>query len=120
MEAIEEKAMQRAWCEYRNQEYVEGHVNPLPSDNFERGYRLGSRDALVNQWRDPKKELPMDGEIVLIREYYRSAKSGRYVNHVKEFMFFEQYGFDLEERIHKHLKYRITHWMPIPALPTKQ
>lgn len=80
---------------------------------FDQAYTIGS------QWRDPKKELPKDGEVVLIREYFRSARHGRFVNHVREFMYFEQYGFKLEEDINKHLGYRITHWMPIPDVPNK-
>lgn len=68
------------------------------------------------KWYRPSERLPEDGQVVIVREYYRSAKSGRYVNHVKEFMYFEQYGFELEERIYRHLKYRITHWMPIPPI----
>lgn len=35
------EAMLRAWCEYRGVEHVEGHVNPLPSDNFEKGFYAG-------------------------------------------------------------------------------
>lgn len=35
-----EKAMHKSWCEYRNMEYVPGFVNPLPSDNFEKGFML--------------------------------------------------------------------------------
>ena len=35
------EAMLRAWCEYRGMECVEGHVNPLPSDNFEKGFYAG-------------------------------------------------------------------------------
>lgn len=33
--------MLHAWCKYRNMEYVEGHVRPLPSDNFEQGFLSG-------------------------------------------------------------------------------
>lgn len=61
-----EKSMQRAWCEYKGVEYVEDYVNPLPSDNFDKGYNLGHRDAVASQWRDTKKELPYDGELILI------------------------------------------------------
>lgn len=68
------------------------------------------------KWYKPSERLPEDGQVVIIREYFRSAKSGRYVIHVREFMYFEQYGFELEERCNRHLKYRITHWMPIPPI----
>lgn len=84
-------------------------------------YLSGADEAISSQWRKPEDELPKDGQLVLIREYFRSAESGRFVNHIKEFMFFEKYGFELEERINAHLGYHITHWMPIPGLPeTKQ
>lgn len=77
------------------------------------------KEAAYSPWRDPKKELPKDGEKVLIREYFRSARHGRFVNHVRELMYFEEYGFKLEENSNKHLGYRITHWMPIPDVPNK-
>lgn len=80
----------------------------------------GAKEALNSQWRKPEDEMPKDGQLIHIREYYRSARSGRFVNHVKEFMFFEDYGFELEERINSHLGYRITHWMPIPELNITQ
>ena len=63
---MEEKTLQRAWCEYRNMDYVDGFVNPLPSDNFEKGYMLGSRDALAGQWRSVKDELPPVDKDVLV------------------------------------------------------
>lgn len=77
------------------------------------------KEAAYSPWRDPKKELPKDGEKVLIREYFRSARHGRFVNHVREMWYFEQYGFKLEEDCNRHLGYRITHWMPIPDVPNK-
>ncbi len=80
-------------------------------------YMFGANEALNSQWRKPEDEMPKDGDVVLIREYYRSARTGRFVNHVREFVFFEKYGFTLEEKINNHLRYRITHWMPIPELP---
>lgn len=44
------KLLQKAWCRYRNMEYVEGHVRPLPSDNFEKGYLMGHEDTLRTLW----------------------------------------------------------------------
>lgn len=73
-------------------------------------------NLIPGKWYKPSERLPEDGQVVLIREYFRSAKSGRFEIHVRELMYFEQYGFELEERIHRHLKYRITHWMAIPPL----
>lgn len=80
-------------------------------------YMSGANEALNSQWRKPEDEMPKDRDVILIREYYRSARTGRFVNHVREFVFFEEYGFTLEEKINNHLGYRITHWMPIPKLP---
>ncbi len=68
------------------------------------------------RWIKPSERLPEDGQVVLIREYFRSARSGRYVIHVRDFVYFEQYGFELEEYSNRDLKYRITHWMPIPPV----
>ena len=52
-----EISMLRAWCEYRNMEYVEGYVNPSPSENFIKGYQLGSRDALaMSEPHNPKSK----------------------------------------------------------------
>lgn len=45
MNSIRE-AMLRAWCEYRHMEYIEGHVTPLLSDNFENGFIAGIGCAL--------------------------------------------------------------------------
>lgn len=61
MNSIRE-AMLRAWCKYRNMEYVEGHVNPLPSDNFEKGFIAGTS----SQWKDPNIEVPIDDRQVLV------------------------------------------------------
>ncbi|MBD5224836.1 MAG: hypothetical protein HDS68_02570 [Bacteroidales bacterium] len=54
---VAEKFMLRAWCEYRNMEYVEGYVNPSPSENFAKGYQLGRRDALaMSEPHNPKSK----------------------------------------------------------------
>lgn len=53
--------MLRAWCKYRNMEYVEGHVTPLPSDNFEKGFIAGAS----SQWVSIKDSLPKEGETVI-------------------------------------------------------
>lgn len=71
------------------------------------------------RWYKPSERLPEDGQVILIREYLRSARSGRYVVHARDFMYFKQYGFELEEHTYRDLKYRITHWMPIPPIDTQ-
>lgn len=88
----------------------------LYSTVFEDAYVQGATEALASQWKDPKVELPEDGETVLIREHYRSAKSGRFVVHFFEFTYFSEYGFALEERRLRTLGWRVTHWMRIPPI----
>ena len=68
-------------------------------------------------WRDPQTEKPEDGEMVLIREYYKSPRYGKFVNNYRVFTYLERFGFDLEENINHFCKnYRITHWMRIPPI----
>ncbi len=107
---IEDKAKE-AWVDYC---YRDG--GPLYSTVFEDAYVQGATEALASQWKDPKVELPEDGETVLIREHYRSAKSGRFVVHFFEFTYFSEYGFALEERRRRTLGWRVTHWMRIPPI----
>ena len=107
MESTEEKSMQRAWCEYRNMEYVDGYVNPLPSDNFEKGYMLGRRDALASQWRSVDDELPENDEYVLV-SYSRS-----YTPDYKEMAVAYWDGEDWYTIDGDHI-FRPTRWMNIP------
>ncbi len=100
-------------------DYVSRDYCIIPKRNLQKECTQTKEVANVF-WRKPEEEMPKDGQLILIREYYRSARNGRFVNHVKEFMFFEDYGFELEERINSHLGYRITHWMPIPELNITQ
>ena len=95
--------MRRAWCEYRNQEYVEGHVSPLPSDNFAKGYEYGRRDALALQWRSVDDELPENDSDVLVR--YRDLGATLYAVAYYD-------GEDWYTNGGYHI--RPTHWMSIP------
>lgn len=92
---------------------------PETVETYRRAFTCGARFALSHQWVRANERLPEDGELILIREYYRSARSGRFVNHIREFLYLEQYGFEFEEQANSNLKYRITHWMPIPQLTPK-
>lgn len=71
--------------------------------------------ALSSQWRNID-EKPRDEERVLIYERYRSAKSGRYVNHIIEYTYFDDYGFEQEEQSNRSLNLKVLAWMPIPNL----
>ncbi len=109
--------------EYGNKMFLDNidRLMDMPIDEirdlFTQAYSDGYTACEQPLWRTPKEELPKDREKILIREYYRSAKTGRYVIHVREFIYFEQYGFTIEENINRNLGYCITHWMPIPSLP---
>ena len=71
----------------------------------------------MNRWHDPKTEKPEDGELVLIREYYKSPRYGKFVNNYRVITYWEQFGFEIEENINRFCKnYRITHWMRIPPI----
>lgn len=52
--------MLRAWCQYRNMEYVPDFVNPLPSENFESGFKQGTEwliaQPLADRLTDEEKE----------------------------------------------------------------
>ena len=101
-------SMQRAWCEYRHQEYIEGHVCPLPSDNFEHGYLMGRRDAVASQWVSVKDELPkIDDDVLAI--FSRS-----YTPAYKEMAVAYYDGEDWYTADGSHIC--PTHWLPIPQL----
>ena len=109
-----EKELQKAWCRYRNMEYVEGHVAPLPSDNFEKGYIMGATEALANQWRSVEDELPKENTDVLvaytdhITGYYPCISIGNYDDIEGKW-----YSADDDVYVNRH---SITHWMNIPKL----
>ena len=52
------EALLRAWCKYRNMEYVEGYVKPLPSDNFEKGFIAGAAVSDKLNWFDARNLRP--------------------------------------------------------------
>ena len=118
MKTIEEKA--QAYAERKFQEIAELYQTaPWPEfrAKLTEIYLDGATEALSTQWRDPKEELPELDQPILIREKYRSARTGKYVSHVVEELFVDVDQFSHLERVHSHLSYSITHWMPIPELP---
>lgn len=68
------------------------------------------------KWYKPSERLPEDCQTVIIREYYRSAKSGKYRIDYAIFFYTEKYGFEIEECTHRNLGLKVTHWLPIPPL----
>lgn len=75
---------------------------------------------MENIWKNPQKEKPQDGEIILIREYYKSPKNGKYTNEYRVVKYFEKLGFEMFENLYHYVSnYKITHWMSIPDIPKK-
>ena len=106
------EAMLRAWCEYRNQEYIEGNVRPLPSDNFEHGYMLGRRDALAGQWRSVEDELPDEGTEVLCLMKSNGAIVSGFIT--KRWHPYPEVATDTGFHFEDYGGYECTHWMPLP------
>lgn len=99
------ESMRKAWCEYRNIEYI----NPLPSEDFEKGYEYGRRDALAGQWRSVEDGLPEEGEFVLIET----------INTI-ETAFWNPYHQCWDDPDGDDILYekdKVIRWMPIPEPP---
>lgn len=110
--------MQRAWCEYRDMEYVEGYVNPLPSDNFEKGYEYGHRDALGSQWHS-MDETPQDGkQIIIINKAYDTK--GIYHEFTSCIEYNSEKGFPYIGGILTVVGLKALAWMYIPELPKNE
>jgi hypothetical protein len=68
------------------------------------------------RWYRPSELLPKHGQTVLIREYYRSAKTGKYTVGYVVFHYNAAFGFKLEEDSYDYLGLKVTHWLPIPPI----
>lgn len=77
------------------------------------------KDDTVCGWRNPATHKPKEGETVIIRERFRSVKTGRFVVHYREFLYSEDcdFTFEHEEYLNDILdKYKITHWLRLPPV----
>ena len=70
----------------------------------------------LTRWYRPSELLPKDGQIVLIREFYRSAKTGRFKVGYAVIYYDTVLGFKLREDCYDHLGLKVTHWFPIPPV----
>jgi hypothetical protein len=68
-------------------------------------------------WRKIGEAQPEDCTPVLIRVYYKSAKTGRFTAEFEVFYYMAQFGgFAFHEKINRRLGLKVTHWMPIPPI----
>lgn len=75
------------------------------SDDFISGFKHGATNALVEQWRSVKDELPEDGVYVLLSDGF-----GRFIGYYDagDGLW---YGSGIEVVVN------ICYWMPVPELP---
>lgn len=87
-------------------------------------FKNGAIWMMNNQWRDPKVELPEDGQTILIYTSYIGAKSNKRKTLIEQYVYFKQYekdGFELKESSERNLQLQVLAWMPIPEYePNKQ
>ena len=94
------EAMLRAWCQYRNMEYVPDFVNPLPSENFERGFKQGTQwlmqqplaDRLTDEEKEKIRAIYKDYEKL---ETYGEALSDRTAGRMQCFTLEQIFGKEL-------------------------
>lgn len=91
---------------------------PSTREAFDYALNLGMRIGR-GIWNDARTTEPDDGEEVIIREYYKGAKTGRLRTYFRSMIYDKKYGFQFEEQTNRRLKLRITHWMPAPILSKK-
>ncbi len=111
----EEKA--RAYAEKITEDCVPEHygsmmmrrrVQRFDSYDIEQAYEDGATEALASQWKDPKVELPEDGEYVLISTD-RGIEPSVWNEH-------HQCWDDAEGDDYMYSKEYVKAWLPIPPL----
>lgn len=72
---------------------------------------------MTSDWRDPSKEKPNDGELVLLRVSYISVFFKEPSIRYELFTYFRESGFKFYEKCHaKESQTKVTHWMRIPKI----
>lgn len=69
------------------------------------------------QWISVEEELPEEGQAIIIRVIHKEVKSGKIFESYFDTFYFEQYGFEIEERPQRGKISKVIHWMPKPDLP---
>lgn len=109
----EEKA--KAYAENTLVRTISRHAHPLDhlapyfdSKDVQQAYLAGATEALASQWKDPKVELPEDGEYVLISTD-RGIEPSVWNEH-------HQCWDDAEGDDYMYSKEYVEAWMSIPPL----
>ena len=111
----EEKA--KAYAEKKTEKFVPEHYGSMKKRKFverfdsydiERAYEDGATEALASQWKDPKVELPEDGEYVLISTD-RGIEPSVWNEH-------HQCWDDADGDDYMYSKEYVKAWLPIPPL----
>lgn len=72
---------------------------------------------MINDWRNPSKEKPNDGEQVLLRVSYISLFWKEPTIRYDLYTYHRDGGFKYYEKCHvKETQTRVTHWMRIPEV----
>lgn len=85
---------------------------PYPAILFYKAYLAGATEVLALQWKDPKEELPEDGEWVIILAGEDGVQTAVW-NRTHQ-CWDDDEGDDV-----KYEKDVVTLWMPIPEPPVK-
>lgn len=86
-------------------------------DDMEQAYLDGYTAAEQSMWRSVEEELPEEGQAIIIRVVHKDVKSGKIFESYFDTFYFEQYGFEIEERQQRGKISKVIHWMPKPDLP---
>lgn len=78
---------------------------------------LDRRACEQSMWRSVEEEMPEEGQAIIIRAVHKDVKSGKIFESYFNTFYFEQYGFEIEERPQRGKISKVTHWKPKPDLP---
>jgi len=68
-------------------------------------------------WRKVGEAEPEDCTTMLIRVYYKSARTGRLTTKFEVYLYMARFaGVAVHEKVNRHLGLIVTHWMPIPPI----
>lgn len=96
---------------------IEKEPWPKTREILAKAYSDGYTASEQSMWRSVEEELPEEGQAIIIRVVHKEVKSGKIFESYFNTFYFEQYGFEIEERPQRGKISKITHWKPKPNLP---